>query len=61
MPWKKSTRSGATGCVEINLDDTPVRVRDSKDPASPEIAFAPPSWRAFVDRVRAGEYDRPGH
>jgi hypothetical protein len=59
MTWKKSTRSGGNGCVEVNLALPEVGVRDSKDPASPEISFAPESWRAFVEQVRAGKYDRP--
>jgi hypothetical protein len=59
MSWKKSTRSGGTGCVEVNLALPDVGVRDSKNSASPVINFAPESWRTFVEQVRAGRYDRP--
>ena len=59
MPWKKSTRSGANGCVEVNADLPDVRVRDSKDPHSPIISFAPESWKTFIEQIRAGRYDRP--
>lgn len=59
MSWKKSTRSGGNGCVEVNLALPDVGVRDSKDPASPVISFAPESWRTFVAQVRAGAYDLP--
>ena len=59
MSWKKSTRSGSNGCVEVNLALPQVGVRDSKDPASPVISFAPESWRAFVEHVRAGRFDLP--
>ena len=59
MSWKKSTRSGSNGCVEVNLALPDVGVRDSKDPASPVISFAPAMWQAFVDQVRAGKFDRP--
>jgi hypothetical protein len=65
MPWKKSTRSGANGCVEVNvaLPDVgvgnSVGVRDSKDPHSPVISFARESWSDFLSQVRAGRYDRP--
>jgi hypothetical protein len=41
------------------MDSAPVGVRDSKDPASPVISFAPDSWRTFVDQVRTGKFDRP--
>lgn len=59
MSWKKSTRSGGNGCVEVNVALPDVGVRDSKDPHSPVISFAPQSWRTFVEQVRAGQYDRP--
>lgn len=59
MSWKKSTRSGGNGCVEVNLALPGVGVRDSKDPHSPVINFASEAWRTFVEQVRAGQYDRP--
>lgn len=59
MAWKKSTRSGGNGCVEVNLALPDVGVRDSKDPVSPVISFTPASWRDFVVDVRAGRFDRP--
>jgi hypothetical protein len=59
MPWKKSTRSGGNGCVEVNLDAPAVGVRDSKDPNSPVVTFAPQSWREFISDITAGRYDLP--
>jgi hypothetical protein len=59
MPWKKSTRSGANGCVEVNVTTDEVAVRDSKDANSPIITFGPEAWRSFVDQIRAGRYDLP--
>ena len=59
MTWKKSTRSGGNGCVEVNRALPDVGVRDSKNPDSPAISFAPEAWRAFVEQVRAGRFDRP--
>ncbi len=49
--WRKSTRSGATGCVEVLLDPRAVGIRDSKDANSPEIYVDAAAWRAFVQHV----------
>lgn len=57
--WRKSTRSNANGqCVEVadNLTDV-VAVRDSKDQTGPALVFTPGEWRAFVEGVKAGEFD----
>jgi uncharacterized protein DUF397 len=58
--WHKSSRSSGNGgdCVEVadNLPDV-VAVRDSKDPTGPALVFNQREWRAFVDGVKAGEFD----
>jgi hypothetical protein len=55
--WRKSTYSNGSGgdCVEVD-DATPGKVRDSKDPDGPRLAFSPEGWAAFVDAVKAGEF-----
>jgi uncharacterized protein DUF397 len=32
-------------------------VRDSKDREGPALVFTPGEWRAFLDGVRASEFD----
>ncbi|GAB3867372.1 DUF397 domain-containing protein [Dactylosporangium cerinum] len=54
--WRKSTRSGSSGCVEVLLDPRAVGIRDSKDANSPEIFVDPAAWRAFVQHVTANQY-----
>ncbi|MGA8459737.1 MAG: DUF397 domain-containing protein [Streptosporangiaceae bacterium] len=58
--WRKSSFSGSNGggCVEVarNLPGV-VAVRDSKDRQGPALVFAPDEWRAFLDGVRATEFD----
>jgi Domain of unknown function (DUF397) len=58
--WRKSSFSGSNGggCVEVarNLPGV-VAVRDSKDREGPALVFTPDEWRAFLDGVRAAEFD----
>jgi len=58
--WRKSSYSGTNGgnCVEVarNLPDV-VAVRDSKDPAGPELVFTPDDWHSFTAALRGGEFD----
>ena len=34
-----------------------VAVRDSKDPATAQLAFPPASWASFVTAVKTGTFD----
>ena len=56
--WRKSSYSGANGCVEVALSDAKVAVRDSKDRQGSVLVFTPAEWDAFVAGVRAGEFRR---
>lgn len=52
--WRKSTRSGSNGCVEVSLDPTTVGVRDSKDTGGPEFFVGAAAWRNFIGEVNTG-------
>jgi hypothetical protein len=55
--WFKSTQSSeSAGCVEVNVGPT-VRVRDSKNPDGPRLAFSRQAWQEFVQGVRDGAFD----
>jgi transcriptional regulator with XRE-family HTH domain len=57
--WLKSSYSGGNGgdCVEVAQSFDAVRpVRDSKDPDGPVLSFPAPSWSAFLDGIRAGDF-----
>ncbi|GAA2707225.1 MULTISPECIES: DUF397 domain-containing protein [Streptomyces] len=53
--WRKSRYSGGGGndCLEV-ADNLPnlTRVRDSKRPQGPTLAFPAPAWAAFVAYLR---------
>jgi hypothetical protein len=57
--WHKSTRSGASGCVEVATLERVVGVRDSKDRQGAVLVFRHDEWNAFLAGVRDGEFDLP--
>ena len=56
--WRKSTRSGTNGCVEVAFVQGQVAVRDSKQRGGPVLVFTPQEWAAFLSGVHAGEFDQ---
>jgi hypothetical protein len=56
--WLKSSRSGNNGqCTEVRDRGDAIDVRDSKNPDGPVLTFTPAEWGAFVEGVKAGEFD----
>ncbi|MFD4953427.1 DUF397 domain-containing protein [Streptomyces sp. NPDC058451] len=56
--FKSSHSSGAEGnCVEAADLAPEVGVRDSKKKEGPALVFPRSPWAAFVNGVRAGEFD----
>lgn len=59
--WKKSSYSNGNGgnnCVEVRvaLRVDSVLVRNDKTP-SVSVSFTKAEWKAFVEGVKAGEFD----
>jgi hypothetical protein len=57
--WRKATRSGYNGCVEVGLVDDQIAVRDSKDRQGPVLIFTAHEWEAFLGGARDGEFELP--
>ena len=57
--WRKSSRSGENGCLEVAFVDGRVAVRDSKDRGGPVLVFDPHEWAAFIAAARTGEFSHP--
>jgi hypothetical protein len=54
--FRKSSFSGANGCVEVAVQDDGVAVRDSKHRNS-VLEFSRSEWEAFLRGVGEGEFD----
>jgi hypothetical protein len=57
--WRKSTRSTLNNCVEVAFLGSHVAVRDFKDRRGPVLTFTVAEWRAFLDGIREGVFERP--
>jgi hypothetical protein len=55
LEWFKSSYSNSEGgaCVEVAVTAA-IHVRDSKNPAGPELHVSAPAWTAFISAVRPG-------
>ncbi|MFC3501191.1 DUF397 domain-containing protein [Micromonospora krabiensis] len=59
-PWRKSTRSQTSNCVEVApLGAAPavVALRDSKDPSGPVLLFNRAGWLGFIAGAKEGQFD----
>lgn len=60
ITWRRSNRCINAGCVEVGATGGAVLVRDSKLDDSQVLSFTPQEWTAFIEGVKAGEFDHPG-
>ena len=58
LTWRRSSRCGSSACVEVAIASDAVYVRKSQDPAGSWLCFAAKDWRAFVEGLRAGTWER---
>lgn len=57
--WRKSSRSNNGGngsCVEIALNGSAARVRDSKSKTNHEVAA--PEWMSFLSAIKRGDFEK---
>lgn len=55
--WRKSTGSDAGACIEVATLDRQVFIRYGADPRNTAFAVSAQEWAAFLEGVRAGEFD----
>ena len=46
-------------CVSVKITGDSVMVRDTKDPTKTTLTFDHDEWAAFINGVKAGEFDLP--
>lgn len=58
-PTWRTGRHGSTddGCVECAVTADAVLLRQSRHPDGPVLSFGHHTWRAFIDAIKAGEFD----
>lgn len=61
LTWHKAGAcAGGSACVEVAaLPDGGAAVRDGKDPGGRPLRFDAAEWAAFLEAVKAGEFDPP--
>ena len=55
--WQKSSYCGNATCVEVAMTPDAILVRDSKNPLAAPLSFTEDEWVAFVQGVKAGEFN----
>jgi transcriptional regulator with XRE-family HTH domain len=55
--WRKSSKCATSECVEIAREQNTILLRDSKSPETPAFRYTMEEFRAFLEGVKAGEFD----
>jgi hypothetical protein len=58
QPWRKSSYSSSSACVEVQVQPHAILIRDSMDPEGPVLRFHRLAFAAFINGVRSAEFDR---
>ncbi|MET8043512.1 DUF397 domain-containing protein [Micromonospora sp. NPDC005215] len=59
-PWRTSTRSQTSNCVEVaplGTGPSAVALRDSKDRGGPVLLFNRAGWLGFIAGAKGGQFD----
>jgi hypothetical protein len=52
--FRTSSYCGSAACVEVAIEPAAVTCRDTSGRL---VTYSPEEWRAFIDGVKAGEFD----
>jgi hypothetical protein len=57
LQWRRSSRCGSDGCVEVAISDQKAYVRSSHDAAGAYLVFNAEEWRSFLAGAQNQEFD----
>lgn len=57
MTWRKASYTVDNNCVELAETDDAILVRNSNQPDAGTLTITPTDLAAFVEGVKAGDYD----
>lgn len=57
ITWRTSSFTDGVQCVEVAVIGEDIAVRDTKDREGATLNFTRGEMRAFIDGVKAGEFD----
>ncbi len=55
--WRTSSACNESGCIEVRPGTDGVEMRASHSPDGPILRFTADQWKAFLDEIRAGQFD----
>jgi len=57
VEWRRASECLNGNCVEVGSENEEFLVRDTKDREGGTLRFTKGEWNAFVEGVKAGEFD----
>jgi len=51
-PWRISSWSNGTNCVEVGIRQQSVHVRDSQNQGGETLSFATSAWQEFIEGIQ---------
>jgi hypothetical protein len=52
VPWRISSWSNGTNCIEVAVQSESVQIRDSKNRSGHILAVPAATWQAFIEGLR---------
>lgn len=52
VPWRISSRSNGTNCIEVAVQSESVQIRDSKNRGGHILSVPASTWQAFIEGLR---------